>query len=163
MTEPRWLDDEEQRAWRGFLRCYAEVRANLQRQLQRDTDLSHADYEVLVALSEAEEGRMRAFQLSDAIQWEKSRLSHQIDRMAKRGLVARQQCPTDARGAFIVITDEGRRAIEAAAPLHVEEVRRVFFDHLDRRQVAALADACHTVLDGIAALEGSPGRTGESG
>lgn len=146
MADIPWLDEREQRAWRGFLRMHAQVTSRLRRQMHRDTGLSYADYEVLVHLSEAPEGRLRSFQLGDALQWEKSRVSHQLRRMEARGLVAREECPTDRRGAVIVITPAGREAIEAAAPLHVSEVRRTFLDGLRPDQVDALADIAGSVL-----------------
>jgi DNA-binding MarR family transcriptional regulator len=146
MADADWLDDGEQRAWRGFLRMHARVTSRLRRQMHRDTGLSYADYEVLVHLSEAPDGRLRAFQLGDVLQWEKSRVSHQLSRMAARGLVVREGCPTDRRGAFIVITAIGRKAIEAAAPLHVAEVRRAFLDALAPDQLDALADIADAVV-----------------
>lgn len=153
MADTPWLDEREQRAWRAFLRMYAQVTSRLRRQMHRDTGLSYADYEVLVHLSEAPEGRLRSFQLGDALQWEKSRVSHQLSRMEARGLVAREGCPTDRRGAFVVITPTGRKAIEAAAPLHVIEVRRTFLDALRPDQVEALADIAGSVLDRLDARE----------
>jgi DNA-binding MarR family transcriptional regulator len=116
------------------------------RELQRETGLSGADYEVLVQLSEAPGDRLRAFELSGLTQWEKSRLSHHITRMAERGLVKRESCPTDNRGAFVVMTAAGRRAIEAAAPLHVEHVRRWFINALTPEQLDALAEISDAVM-----------------
>jgi len=116
------------------------------RDLQHETGLSAADYEVLVQLSEAPSGRLRAFELGGVTQWEKSRLSHHISRMVDRGLVKREACPTDNRGAFIVMTAAGRKAIEAAAPRHVEHVRRWFIDSLTPDQLDALAEISETVL-----------------
>jgi len=116
------------------------------RELQRGTGLSGADYEVLVNLSEAPERRLRAFQLGVATGWEKSRLSHHITRMEDRALVRRASCPTDSRGAYVVLTAEGRRAIEAAAPQHVEHVRRWFVDALSPDQLDALADISDAIL-----------------
>ena len=119
-------------------------------QLQHETGLSAADYEVLVNLSEAPGGRLRAFELSGATQWEKSRLSHHITRMVHRALVRRETCPTDSRGAFVVMTDAGRAAIEAAAPRHVENVRRWFISALTPAQLDALADISDVVLAKLA-------------
>jgi len=143
-----WLDEREQAAWRGFLRMSFDVDARIRRQLQRDAGLSDADYAVLVALSESDDGRLRITELARFLAWEKSRMSHQLRRMEGRGLVARQECETDARGAFAVITPEGRKAIEAVAPLHVAEVRRSFIDLLSRKQLDALVDIAETVLAG---------------
>jgi DNA-binding MarR family transcriptional regulator len=147
MTETRWLDADEQRAWRRYLRMQAELTARLARQLQTDSNLSLADFEVLVNLTDVPEGRVRVTELAKSLQWEKSRLSHHFARMERRGLVVRQDCPSDARGAFVVLTPMGRAAIEAAAPGHVATVRRLMFDGLTREQVAALTEIADVVLD----------------
>lgn len=147
MSGTGWLDAREARAWRGFISTQAQVRARLARQLQRECGLSEADYEVLVHLSEEPSGRLRAFQLGHATLWEKSRLSHHLSRMADRGLVRREACPTDPRGAVIVLTDAGREAITAAAPLHVAQVRRCFVNALSEKQLDALVDIADTVLE----------------
>ncbi|MEV4297659.1 MarR family winged helix-turn-helix transcriptional regulator [Microbispora rosea] len=147
MNSPRWLDADEQRAWRAYLRMQGRLTARLNRQLQADSGLSLADYDVLVHLTDREEGRLRPYELQRDLQWEQSRLSHQLTRMQRRGLVRREECVDDGRGAYVVITEEGRRAITAAAPGHVETVRRLFFDGLTREQVAALERLAADVLD----------------
>lgn len=149
MPTTAWLDPDEQRAWRAYLRMQARLQRRLAQQLQRDAAMSAADFEVLVNLSEAEDGRLRAFELGDALQWEKSRLSHHLTRMESRDLVAREECTTDARGAFVRITAEGRAAIERAAPMHVAEVRARFIDVLSPAQLRTLEELCETVLAGL--------------
>ncbi len=146
MSRSRWLTRREQRAWRSFLLMARRLNARVARELQRETGLSGADYEVLVHLSETPEGRLRAFELGRATGWEKSRLSHHITRMEDRDLVGRATCPTDSRGAFVVLTDAGRTAIEAAAPRHVEHVRRFFVDALTPDQLDALADISEAIV-----------------
>ncbi|TQS43658.1 MarR family winged helix-turn-helix transcriptional regulator [Cryptosporangium phraense] len=146
MTDTRWLDADEQRAWRRYLRMQSELTAHLARQLQTESELSLADFEVLVNLTDVPEGRLRVTELAKALQWEKSRLSHHFARMEKRGLVVREDCPSDARGAFVVLTPAGRSAIEAAAPGHVETVRRLMFDGLTHEQVEALTTIADVVL-----------------
>jgi DNA-binding MarR family transcriptional regulator len=133
-----WLSDEEQQAWRSFLSLHGELTARLNRQLQVDSKLSIADYEVLVQLSEAPAGRLRPFELATGLQWEQSRLSHHVGRMQRRGLVGREECTADGRGAFLVLTACGRATIEAAAPGHVAMVRKLFFDALTPEQVVAI-------------------------
>lgn len=133
-----WLSTEEQRAWRGFLGLHKELSARLNRQLQVDSKLSIADYEVLVRLSEAPQGRLRQFELAMELRWEQSRLSHHMSRMQRRGLVTREECSADGRGAFMVLTECGRKTIEGAAPGHVALVRELFFDALTQEQVATL-------------------------
>ena len=145
-AEPRWLSDTEQHAWRSFLRMQAQLTTRLGRELQAESDLSIADYDVLVHLTDLEGGRRRILELARELDWEKSRMSHHLARMAKRGLIAREECEADGRGAFIAITPEGQAAIEAAAPRHVETVRRLVFDALTTEQVAALGAVSDRIL-----------------
>lgn len=146
----RWLTEEEQEAWRGLQQMQALLSATLNRHLA-DAGLSLQDYAVLVALTERPDGRMRPVDLGRALGWEKSRLSHHASRMVERGLVARQSCPTDRRGWLLAITEQGRAAIETAAPDHVAAVRRFFVDRLTRSQLVALTKISRTVLDGLEA------------
>lgn len=146
MADTRWLDDDEQRAWRNYLRMNKVLESALARELQADSQLSLPDFEVLVSLTDVDDARLRVSALAQALQWEKSRLSHQIARMARRGLVAREECPDDGRGAFVVLTPDGRAAIESAAPAHVETVRQLFFDVLSDDDVVALESLSHRVL-----------------
>lgn len=141
-----WLDDDQQRAWRQWLALTTRLPAALNRQLQADADLSLADFDVLVQLSERPEGRCRARELGQALQWEKSRLSHHLTRMQRRGLVVREDVAGDARGSTAVLTAAGRAAIEAAAPAHVATVRALVFDGLTPEQVRALTDVTAAVL-----------------
>lgn len=152
MSTTHWLDPDEQQTWRRYMRMQIHLQRRLSQQLQRDSGLSDADFGVLVNLSEAEDGRLRAFALADDLKWEKSRLSHHLTRMQKRGLVTREDCETDARGAVVVLTPDGRTAIDRAAPLHVAEVRELFIDALSAEQRRSLDDICATVLVGL----GSP-------
>lgn len=150
MARSKWLSQREQRAWRAFLLMEREFGGRIAQAIQHDTGLSAADYEVLVNLSEARGGRMRAFELGRATQWEKSRLSHHITRMADRGLVQRESCSTDNRGAFVVLTPKGRSAIDAAAPKHVEHVRRWFIDSLTPEQLDALTEISEAITAKLA-------------
>ncbi|MBV9012886.1 MAG: MarR family transcriptional regulator [Pseudonocardiales bacterium] len=146
VTEPRWLDEHQQRAWRSYLAMNTQLTARLHRQMQADSGLSLADFAVLVELSDRPEERVRVLELAQALQWEKSRLSHHLARMQRRGLVARQDCPDDARGAFIVLTPHGCQAIEHAAPRHVNTVRSLVFDQLTTEEVNALHTIATRVL-----------------
>lgn len=146
-TEIRWLSPEEQDAWRGLLRMQAKLSVALSRDLAEHGELSLQDYGVLVVLTDRPDGRLRAYELGEELGWEKSRLSHHVARMARRGLVTRQRCPSDQRGLYVAVTDRGRTALRMAAPGHVETVRRVFIDSLSPSQLAALADVSRAVLD----------------
>jgi DNA-binding MarR family transcriptional regulator len=146
-AETPWLEGDEARAWRGYLLMSRLLFAELGRGLSRDANLSHADYEVLVVLSETPGHRLRMNELAARLVWEKSRLSHQITRMQQRGLVEREGCLSDARGAFVVLTDAGLAAITSAAPAHVRDVRRNFFDLLSPEQVESLATMTEAVVD----------------
>ena len=154
-VSPRWLDERENRAWRSYLAMQARLRYVLGKELQRQTSLSDADYAVLVHLSEAPDGRLRPFELGMAADWEKSRLSHHLTRMARRGLVTRENCPADSRGAFVALTPVGRAAIEVAAPFHVEQVRQWFLGAMTPDQLDTLALIAETVLSRLESQEGS--------
>ncbi|MEU0943692.1 MarR family winged helix-turn-helix transcriptional regulator [Streptomyces canus] len=142
----RWLTPEEQRAWRGFVRLHERLGGRLGRRLQSESKVSPADFAVLVHLTDTPDGRRRYQDLARALEWEKSRMSHHIARMAGRGLVVREECAEDARGAFVVITDAGRAAIEAAAPRHVEAVRELFVDHVTPAELRVLAEVSERVI-----------------
>lgn len=149
-TRPRWLDDREQCAWRSFLDMQSALQARLARDLQEESSLSMPDFAVLVQLTDRPGDRARVLELAGALRWEKSRLSHHLARMQQRGLISREECSADRRGAFIVVTPAGREAIESAAPLHVEAVRRYLFDVLDDDDVAALSKISTAVLARLA-------------
>lgn len=143
----RWLTPEEQHAWRSFVRLQERLRGRLSRLLQAQSNISPADFAVLVELTDAPDGRQRSLDLARAMEWEKSRISHHISRMAKRGLVVREECPEDGRGAFVVITDAGRGMIAAAAPRHVEAVRTLFLDHVTPAELRVLAQISERVVE----------------
>jgi DNA-binding MarR family transcriptional regulator len=146
MDEIRWLDDREQRAWRALQFMQMRLEGELARQLAADSGLSYPDYVVLVALTDRPDGRMRLFELAAALGWEKSRLSHHVERMAGRGLVTKERCAADRRGAYVVVTGRGRTKIAAAAPGHVATVRRLFVDRLTPSQLDAVGEAADIVL-----------------
>ncbi len=146
MAKTRWLDEAEQRAWRSLQFMQMRLTAELARQLSELSSLSYPDYIVLVALEGRPEGRSRIFEVANEIGWEKSRLSHHIGRMSERGLVTREKCDSDRRGAFVVITPQGRRELDAAAPGHVGAVRRLFVDGLSPEQLRVLAEVSEQTL-----------------
>lgn len=158
-TETRWLSSREQRAWRAYLEMNSRLAARLNRELQDEFALSIADFSVLVQLSEHVDSRMRVLELARALRWEKSRLSHQLSRMQQRGLVDRSNCSEDRRGAFIVLTDRGRAAVERAAPQHVEAVRQYLFDGITDEQVGTLQAIAEAVIERLEAVD-CPGEDG---
>jgi DNA-binding MarR family transcriptional regulator len=145
------------RAWLGYRRMRALLDLQLARDLARDSGLSEADYDVLSNVSEAAGHSLRLGDLAAHMLWSKSRLSHHVARMERRGLVARQDCPSDGRGAVLTLTEAGWQAIREAAPGHVESVRRHFLDLLTVEQVEALADISETVLAHLRGLQDGPG------
>lgn len=155
--DPRWLTEREQLAWRAMLAMWTRLNAQLAREMAADSDLSMADFSVLVALTDTCAGRTRAFSLAEALQWEKSRLSHQLARMEKRGLIERTECAEDGRGQMVGVTAAGRAAIEAAAPAHVAAVRRLFLDALSEEQVDALTEIARAALQRIDGSTDVPG------
>lgn len=144
--EPRWLDAEEQKAWRAWLYSAQLLMDRLDRELTRETGISHAYYEILVQLSETPGRALRMSELADRSLSSRSRLSHAVSRLEERGWVRRQVCAEDGRGQLAVLTDEGFAALEVAAPVHVESVRAHLFDQLSPEQVAAMRDLGETLL-----------------
>lgn len=147
----RWLDADEAAAWRGVQRMFGELTLEVGRRLAAESGLSAADYAVLVQLTDVADGALRASALGAAIGWEQSRVSHHVARMARRGLVSIERCPSDRRGAFVVLTPAGRAAIVAAAPGHVAAVRELFVDLLTPAELATLAEVSQRVLATLAA------------
>lgn len=153
MAAARWLDDREQRAWRSLMTTQNGLSEFIERQLRNRYGLSRADYQVLAHLSEAPDGRLRSFELAKLLRWDKSRLSQHLSRMQTRGLVSRERCRSDQRGAVVAITSRGRDLIEAAAPQHVADVRDVLIDHLTATEMETLGTIGDKVRDRLAALE----------
>lgn len=164
MTRQRWLDKEQERAWRQYRRMRTLLDLQITRDLKRDSGLSEADYDVLSTLSEAPDGQWRARELADRLLWSTSRLAHQVGRMEQRGLVTRRGTDDDARGALVALTAHGRATLRAAAPPHVASVRRHLIDLLTPAEVRALGRiagkvTAHLTLesrprgDGLAAIE----------
>src|SRR5687768_6762487 len=104
MAKVRWLTEREERAWRAVQFMQMRLEGELGRQLAADSRLSYPDYLVLVALTDRDDGRMRLFELAATLGWEKSRASHHVNRMVGRGLVTKERCDSDRRGAYVVAT-----------------------------------------------------------
>ena len=131
------VSTEEWDSWMSFRSMSRKLELALERQLQQDAEISAADYGVLHALLQAPERQLRARDLGRALLWEKSRVSHQVKRMEKRGLLERRECETDARGSWIGLTNDGARAVLGATRDHAATLRRYFFDVLDPAELAA--------------------------
>ena len=153
--DPNWLNPREDRAWRAFMHAHHQVVAHLNRGLQ-ESGLSGADYEVLAVLSALDGDRMPARDLCRALGWEKSRLSHQLRRMQKDGLISREPNPDDARSTLVCLLPTGRAAAEKAAPRHVDDVRRNFIDIFTPAELDTLAALNERVLRHLATSYGSP-------
>ena len=150
MAEPHWLDEREAHLWQAYRDLQRELRNALDRQLVRDAGLTGADYALLVPLSEAPDGLVRARDLGRLVGWDRTRISHQLRRMEQRGLVTRERCPDDARGSMVRLAPAGRSAIKAAAPDHVATVRRFFIDQLSDDEVDTLTALFARLLAGLA-------------
>jgi DNA-binding MarR family transcriptional regulator len=151
MTEPRWLDEDEQQTWRAFIAASRFLFDQLDRELQRDAGMPHTYYEILVRLSEAEGRALRMSELAQRTSSSRSRLTHAIDRLEERGWVRREDCPNDRRGQLAVLTDEGMKTLRAAAPIHVEGVRTHLFDQLTPAQVGQLRKISEALRDHLSA------------
>jgi DNA-binding MarR family transcriptional regulator len=145
----RWLDEREQEIWRAFMTAVVGFNDYLARQLQRDSAMHYAYYEILVALSEAPERTLRMSTLAGARGSSRSRLSHAVSRLEDLGWVERRDCLTDKRGAFAVLTDAGFAVLKAAAPGHVTAVREKLFDVLTSEQIEALGEISKAILKGL--------------
>ena len=144
---PRWLTPDEQRTWIAWVFSTRLLWEELERDLQRDAAMPFGYYDILVMLSDSPDRRMRMSALADSTQSSRSRLSHAVTRLEELGWVSRETCPDDRRGQNAVLTDEGFAALEAAAPFHVESVRRHLFDVLSPEQLAQLRDLSDTLLE----------------
>jgi DNA-binding MarR family transcriptional regulator len=147
VSDTRWLDGDEQRTWRSFVTATRLLFDGIERQLQQDSGLPHAYYEILVRLSEAPGRTMRMSDLATTSLSSRSRISHAVTRLEENGWVRRVPCEHDKRGAMAELTDVGLAGLREAAPGHVEAVRRGLFDALTPEQVAALREISDTLVD----------------
>lgn len=136
--------------WRSYIETAEVLRTRLGSRMQSESSLSSGDYQVLLALSEAEGKTLRASALASGIGWERSRLSHHLGRMEKRGLIRRAPCVDDAHGIDVTLTTEGAEAFRAGSVPHLRAVRELFLDALSAEQLAQvedLTDSLRTHLD----------------
>ncbi|WP_138443047.1 MarR family winged helix-turn-helix transcriptional regulator [Sinomonas susongensis] len=147
--EGRWLNPREREVWLALRHLLWSLQPAVDRQLQRDSGLSGPEYSVLATLSEDPQGMVRSGTAAQMLGWGRSRLSHLLRRMEAKGLIARSCSPDDGRGQDIALTPTGQSVIVAAAPGHVDFVRKVVFDPLTPEQQDALREACHRISTAI--------------
>ncbi|MFE4409034.1 MarR family winged helix-turn-helix transcriptional regulator [Streptomyces sp. NPDC093064] len=145
----RWLTAEEQRVWRSYRHATTLLEDHLDRQLQRDAGMPHIYYGLLVKLGEAPQRRLRMTELAMDAKITRSRLSHAIARLEKNGWVRREDCPSDKRGQFAVLTDQGLQVLQRTAPGHVTAVRQALFDRLSPEQQKSLGEIMQIVAEGL--------------
>ncbi|MCG5431939.1 MarR family winged helix-turn-helix transcriptional regulator [Mycobacterium sp. MYCO198283] len=143
------LEPAQHRAWLRYMRVYHRLEYEMNRQLQTDCGMSLGDYTVMNALMNAPQHRARLNVLATTIGWERSRLSHHLERMNRRGLVRRQPSETDGRATDAVLTGDGETAFASAAPLHAAWVKQLFFTDLTDTQLAELADILEVAYESI--------------
>ena len=146
MADERWLSPAEQEAWQAYLASYDHLMRALDRQLRRDSGLTHADYAVLVRLSQPAGARARITDLAGFLEHSQSRMSHAVARLERAGYVRRDADPDDGRVVHVMLTDTGRAALRAAAPGHVRCVRENLFDELTPAQLDAFRDVVTSML-----------------
>jgi DNA-binding MarR family transcriptional regulator len=149
MDQPRWLDDDEQHAWRRLAALVLKLPSELEAQLQRDAGMSHFEYWVIALLSEAPDRTLRLSHLAAQANASLSRVSHVVARLERRGWLVRHRSPDDARATLAVLTDAGWQQVVAAAPGHVEAVRRFVFDAITPKDVHELARVCDAIVQQI--------------
>jgi DNA-binding MarR family transcriptional regulator len=151
VARPQRLDERQRLIWKAYRDLYQELSTVLEEQLLRDVGLSGSEYAVLVELSHAPDGVLRARELGSELGWDRSRLSHLVGRMEKRRLVAREECEEDARGSMVRLTGAGRAAVEGVAPEHSEAIRRYFFNALSSDELDTLAAAFDRLVENLRA------------
>lgn len=150
MSDVRWLDDDEQKAWRAFVTAAVLITRSLDKELRDEHGLSLDDYAILAMVSESPAQRLRLGELAQVLRVPKAHVTYRVQRLRDLGLVDRVGCADDARGAYCELTPAGRKAIEAAAPTHVSGVRAHLLDHLSADQRDAIGAAFAAVLEGHA-------------
>jgi len=153
-SEVRWLDAEQQHSWRAYIMGTELLQHELDRELREEHEISFSEYEILVRLSEADDGRMRMALLADAMSHSRSRVTHTIARMQKAGYVNRAAALSDGRGVEAVMTEAGRRKLVEAAPTHVRGVRTHLVDIASREDFSALGRIFNEVSDRL--MQGRP-------
>lgn len=136
---------DELRVWRMYIETVEVLRTRLATRLQNDSSLSSGDYQVLLALSEAESRSLRSSELASLIGWERSRLSHHLGRMEKRSLLQRQRCSDDPHGVDVILTEQGSEAFRTGSVPHLRAIRELFIDALSPEQMSQVEDLTHSL------------------
>ncbi|WP_025252556.1 MarR family winged helix-turn-helix transcriptional regulator [Corynebacterium vitaeruminis] len=147
LDKPRWLDEEEQKFWRLMLAANRKIERTIDVALQQANGLTSSEFAVLVTLSEAPERQLRLRDLCAGLDWDRSRTSHQITRMERRGLVNKVKCEGDGRGVIVSLTADGLARLDEAAPSHVETVRRLVIDDLNHQDIPVISRFFQGILD----------------
>lgn len=158
MDDVRWLDDAEQRAWRGLISGMTALERRLERELIERFDISMDDYAILVLLSESRDRRVRMSQLSSSALIPKPQVTYRIGRLEQRGIVTREPCSDDARGMWAVLTDDGYALLERAAAHHVQNVRELVLDQMSREEFLTLGRVMEAVYRASAGDEEADAR-----
>lgn len=140
------LSDTQSAAWSNYQRMRVRLSERINRELAQKAGLSEADFEILSALIESPDDSVRAIALRCGLEWEKSRLSHQLRRMEERGLITRQECAEDNRSSVISITEAGRKLATEAQGCYEQAVRQYVVDVLTPEQLQALGTIAETIL-----------------
>jgi len=154
VARPQRLDERQRLLWKAYRDLNQEMSTVLEDQLLRDAGLSGSEYAVLVVLSHAPDGVLRARELGSELDWDRSRLSHLVRRMEKRRLVDREECEEDARGSMVRLTDAGRATVDGVAPEHSEAIRRYFFNALSSDELETLAVVFDRLLENLRTKQG---------
>lgn len=153
MSDTRWLNENELAAWMAYLVATHRLERRVEDQLKADSGLTHAQYEILVHLSQRPDRQMRMTEIAHQLIISKSGLTYQIGQLEKRGLVARKTCPSDERGVLAVLTEEGARCLERTAPGHVAVVRAFLIDRLTAEEIEIMRQI---MTKATAAMEAAP-------
>ncbi|NOU80424.1 MarR family transcriptional regulator [Paenibacillus sp. LMG 31459] len=140
------LNEDEMQLWNMWKGSFKRIFGRVVKEMSEHTGLSEGDFGVLDRLVQFGEGKLRQQELADSMDWDKSRLSHHLTRMEKRGLVLRKPLDTD-RGVQIIITSAGSSALEAALPIVSKAIRKHFLDQLtdeDIKSITTLAERTKT-------------------
>jgi len=147
MTDSGLVTPDEWETWRSFRQMRRDLDRVLERELQASSEISNADFGILISLFGTPSRQLRPSELCDILGWEKSRVSHQVSRMQTRGLIERRECDTDARGTWVAITPAGSRAVLGAMRGHSASLRRHFFDALTAEEAAVITRLAERVRE----------------